>query len=524
MRVSVFCSLRYYIVGCNCYYNWISVCGHDHYFIESNHVSNVTVLCVFHFFSRIMCVCEREFLSILLVYISKYCSCCLFAVWYFRQDAIFPFLQFSKEASYGRCLPRCLIDNAITYVIVSSQWITIVTLVMPILFGYQHHRFFHGFTVNVFCVSCTLQYILWNCFRIYLTNRHTILLNIQQYGSWYRLPSDSDILLEMQKEVNADAGSSTWSNSNIQTWKYNQKYVYDDVVSVPAPSPIGFNKNAKDSILCYYQLKSSSSCIPEADTVYTGPEYDFVNNCYNTYVYIAQFCGFSVAPVESHCFPLTSLTWCCCYPVMYCLMSSGATDTCWLRRILEEDRGSALTSKVLLFIMLLITICTIAQAAIGFLISKVNMSTDESLYCDVVSICVPSIVMWCLSPYFTNFYSLTLQGTYILLMALWNCYLIVYTWFMLLPETQRIEWCQNRLMYALYVMTTSNQSIITSCLEAVGLRQGNSEDSALLNAKSLDGETPSNGNNDGSTTSNSHTGVYESIYSNSHIGSKRNKK
>ena len=325
------------------------------------------------------------------------------ALWYFGQDAFFPYLNFNKESSHFRYLSKSLIDNATSDVKISSQWMSFVTLVMPILFGYQHNRLFSNYSVYFFYVSCTIQYNLWNAFRIYLTNRHMILLNLAQYGSWYKLslPNTHKVSTEPNSINTPNSTNGNVSESqpqpqsqsqlasalaleleNCSPWKYNHKYTCGDIVSVTVH---GIFSNATNTTITnttntttvYYELKSSSSCIPEADCICSGPEYKFVQSIYDCYLYIRKLCGYSQSQSQAqstiHSFPLSSYMWCACHPVMYSVMSERSSTAYTLYGVLEWDRGPAVSSKILMSIITLITLCTITQAVMGFFVSKVSI-------------------------------------------------------------------------------------------------------------------------------------------------------
>lgn len=336
-------------------------------------------------------------------------------LWIFGQHTIYDIDDLRQMSSWAvRNTAKSYIDNALNGSILNALWLVIVTLYMPIIYGFQHDRLFSESSVLLFAFLCSAQYLLWNLFRVYLINRHSIITDIQRYGCWKKI-----------ENFRSSYYSSLMPPVVPQQWKIGHKYSQGDVIVVSASgakSPEGASAKGsstassssgsskresekdKDRDKIYYELQSASSCIvetqlltiPPSPTVTPGGATSAGTGGDGT-------SGDASVAAPSVCFPLSSLLWCYCNPLLALIMTAppdvihnDATTTTHttthsseaeghhssqlshqqtysvnaMFRCFAWDRGEVFASTVLKLLLFGITILSMLQCAVGLFESK----------------------------------------------------------------------------------------------------------------------------------------------------------
>jgi hypothetical protein len=196
---------------------------------------------------------------------------------------------------------KSLIDNAFSGSLLNAMWLFTVTLYLPILYGMQHKRLFSDSSVTCFGILCAFQYFLWNILRVYIVNRHGISLDMQRYGCWKKCSSASAVCC-------------------AKLWRVGHRFKQGDTI-VCYSSPITWNNNLtsrsdevahSDENSCYFQLVSPSSCMFDSQVIL--PIGDAAANGVDSDTY------------KSSCFPLVSVAWKFCNPVLTLLIFDAETS------------------------------------------------------------------------------------------------------------------------------------------------------------------------------------------------------
>jgi hypothetical protein len=282
-------------------------------------------------------------------------------LWIFGQHTIYEIEDLRQMSSWAvRNTAKSYIDNALNGSILNALWLVIVTLYMPIIYGFQHDRLFSESSVLLFALICGAQYLLWNLFRVYLINRHSIITDIQRYGCWRKL-----------ENFKSSVYSSMVPPVVPQNWKIGCRYSQGDIIVVSSGGAKGLA--AADSgpeVKTYYELQSASSCIVETQLLTVTPSYGGT-----------EAAASDPSTAANACFPLSSLLWCYCNPLLALLMTApdvgeppaGETQmyTCnAMFRCFAWDRGEVFASTVLKLLLFGILAVSMIQCAVGLFQSK----------------------------------------------------------------------------------------------------------------------------------------------------------